>query len=57
MGAGGGFGLSSAEDRRMPVSVGSLVAAVPEVLADLSGAIYRDKVRREMPGSDLAQRI
>ncbi|CAN0328772.1 unnamed protein product, partial [Scytosiphon promiscuus] len=33
----GGFGLSSAESRRMSASIGSLVATVPEVLADLSG--------------------
>ena len=49
----GGFGLSSAEARRMSASVGSLV---PEVLADLSGAI-RNKVRRELPDSDLVRRI
>ena len=35
----GGFGLSSAEARRMSASVGSLVATVPEVFADLSGAM------------------
>ena len=51
----GGFGLSSAEARRMSASVGSLVATVPEVLADLSGAIG-DKVR-ELPDSDLVRRI
>ena len=33
----GGFGLSSAEARRMSASVGSMVATIPEVLADLSG--------------------
>ena len=52
----GGFGLSSAEARRMSASVGSLVATVPEVLASLSGAIG-DKVRRELPDSDLVRRI
>ena len=52
----GGFGLSSAEARRMSASVGSLVATVPEVLADLSGAIG-NKVRRELPDSDLVRRI
>ena len=52
----GGFGLSSAEARRMSASVGSLVATVPEVLADLSGAVG-NKVRRELPDSDLVRRI
>ena len=52
----GGFGLSSAEARRMSASVGSLVATVPEVLADLSGVIG-NKVRRELPDSDLVRRI
>eukprot|EP00904_Undaria_pinnatifida_P007452 jgi/Undpi1/3837/HiC_scaffold_16.g07206.m1 len=52
----GGFGLSSAEARRMSAFVGSLVATVPEVLADLSGAIGK-KVRRELPESDLVRRI
>ena len=52
----GGFGLSSADARRMPVSVGSLVATVPEVLADLSGAIGNN-VRRELPDSYLVRRI
>ena len=33
----GGFGLSSAEARRMSAPVGSLVGTVPEVLADLYG--------------------
>ena len=32
------------------------MATVPEVLADLSGAI-REKVRRELPDSDLVRRI
>ena len=48
--------LSSAEARRMSASVGNLVATVPEVLADLSGAIG-NKVRRELPDSDLVRRI
>ena len=52
----GGFGLASAEARRVSASVGSLVATVPEVLAYLSGAIG-DKVRRELPDSDLVRRI
>ena len=52
----GGFGLSSAEARRMSASVGSLAATVPEVLADLSGATG-NKVRRELHDSDLVQRI
>ena len=52
----GGFGLSSAEARRMSASGGSLVATVPEVLADLSGAIG-NKVRRELPDCDLVRRI
>ena len=51
-----GFGLASAEARKMSASVGSLVATVPEVLAGLSGAI-RDKARRELPDSDLVRRI
>ena len=53
---GRGFGLSSAEARRMSASVGSLVATMPEVLADLSGAIG-DRVRRELPDSDVVRRI
>ena len=36
--------------------MGSLVARVPEVLADLSGPL-RGKVRRVLPISDLVQRI
>ena len=51
----GGFGLSSAEARRMSEIVGSLVATVPEVFADLSGAIG-NKVRRELSDSDLVRR-
>ena len=52
----GGFGLSSAEARRMSASVGYMVAAVPGVLADLSG-IIGEKVRRGLPDSDLVRRI
>ena len=52
----GGFGLSSAEVRRLSASVGSLVATVPEVLADLSGAMG-NKVQRKLPDSDLMRRI
>ena len=52
----GGFGLASAEARRMPASVGSLVATVPEALAGLSGAIG-DKVQKKLPESDLVRRI
>ena len=52
----GGFRLPSAEARRMSASVGSLVATVPDVLADLSGAI-ENKIRRELPDSDLVRRI
>ena len=50
----GGFGLASAEARRISASVGSMT--LPEVLADLSGAIG-EKVRRELPDSDLVRRI
>ena len=49
----GGFGLSSAEARRMSASVGSLAATLPAVLVDLSGSL-REKVRRNLPGSKLA---
>ena len=51
----GGFGLASAEARRMSASVGSLVVTVPEVLADLSEVIG-DEVQRELPDSDLVRR-
>ena len=40
----------------MSAPVGSLVATVPEVLADLSGAVI-GQVRRELPGSDLVRQI
>ena len=53
--AAGGFGMSSAEVRRMSASaasVGSLVAMLPAVLADLSGS-SGEKVRRNLPGSEL----
>ena len=52
----GGLGLSSSEARRMSSSAESLVATVPEVLADLSGAIG-DKIRRELPDCDLVRRF
>ena len=47
-----GFGMSSAEARRMSASVGSLVATLPAVLADFSGSLG-EKVRRNLPGSAL----
>ena len=40
----------------MSASVGYMVAAVPGVLADLSG-IIGEKVRRGLPDSDLVRRI
>ena len=49
----GGFGISSAEARRMSASVGSLVTTVPAVLADLSGSLG-EKVRRNQLESELA---
>ena len=52
----GGVGLSSAESRRMSVSIGSLVATLPEGLADLSGPLG-ERVRRELPNTNLARRI
>ena len=52
----GGFGLSSAESRRMSASIGSLVATVPDVLADLSSPLG-ENFRRELPNSDLVRRI
>ena len=51
-----GFGMSSAEGRRMPVSIGSLVATLPAVLADLSGSLG-EKVGRNLPGSELVTSI
>ena len=48
----GEFGMSSAEARRMSTSVGSLVATLPAVLADLSGSLG-EKVWRNLPGSEL----
>ena len=44
--------MSSAEARRMSASVGSLVVAIPAILADLSGSLG-EKVRRNRPGSKL----
>ena len=52
----GGFGMSSAEARRMSASVGSLVTTVPAVLADLSGSLG-EKVRRNQLESELADSI
>ena len=40
----------------MSASIGSMVATVPEVLADLSGAIG-EKVRRGLLDSDLVRRM
>ena len=48
----GRFGMSSAEARRMSTSVGSLVATLPAVLADLSGSLG-EKVRKNLPESEL----
>ena len=48
--------MSSAEARRMPASVGSLVATLPAVLADLSGSLG-GKVRRYLPESELVTSI
>ena len=48
----GGFGISSAEARRMSASVGSLVETLPAALADFSG-IFWEKVRRNLPESEL----
>ena len=53
---GTGFGISSAEARRMSASVGSLVATLPAVLADLSGSLG-ENVRRNLPGSELVTSI
>ena len=54
--AAGGFGLSSTEARRMSAFVGSMVATVPGVLADVLGAVG-ENVRRGLPDSDLTRRI
>ena len=51
-----GVGLSSAESRRMSASIGSLVAAVPGALADLSGPLG-ERPEGELPNSDLVRRI
>ena len=48
--------MSSAEARRMSASVGSLVATLSAVLADLSGSLG-EKVRRHLPGSQLVTSI
>ena len=44
--------MSTAEARRMSASVGSLVATLPAVLADLPVSLGK-KVRRNLPGSEL----
>ena len=44
--------MSSAEAKTMSASVGSFVATLPAVLADLSG-ILGEKVRRNPPDSEL----
>ena len=48
--------MSLAEARRTSASVGSLVATLPAVLADLSGSLG-EKVRRNLPGSELLTSI
>ena len=48
--------MSSAEARRMSTSVGSLVATLPAVFADLSGSLG-EKVWRNLPGSELVASI
>ena len=52
----GRFGMSSAEAKRMSVSVESLVATLPVVLADLSGSLGK-KVLRNLPDSELVTSI
>ena len=52
----GGFWLSSAEARTLSASVGSLVATVSEVFADMSGA-KEEEVREKLPDSGLVRRI
>ena len=52
----GMFRMSSAEARRMPASVGSLVETLPAVLADLSDSLG-EKVRRSLPDSELVNSI
>ena len=51
-----GFGMSSAEAKMMSTSVGSLVATLPAVLADLSGSLG-EKIRRSLPGPELVTSI
>ena len=51
-----GSKMSSAEARRMSASVGSLVATLPAVLADLSGSLG-EKIRRSLPGPELVTSI
>ena len=52
----GDLGLSSAEEHGMLGSVGVMMATVPEVVSDRSGAIG-EIITRELPDSDLAGRI
>ena len=47
---------SSAEAKMMSTSVGSLVATLPAVLADLSGSLG-EKIRRSLPGPKLVTSI
>ena len=48
--------MSLAEARRTSASVGSLVATLPAVFADLSGSLG-EKVWRNLPGSELVASI
>ena len=52
----GGSGMSSAKARRISAAMGSLVATLHAVLADLCGSLG-EKVRRNLPGSELVTSI
>ena len=52
----GGFGMSPADAKMMSASVGSLVATLPAVMADLSGSLG-EKIRRNLPGPELVTNI
>ena len=52
----GGFGISSAEARRMSALVGRLATTLPEVLATLPGSLG-EKVPRNLPESKLVTSI
>ena len=52
----GRFGLPSTEARRMPVSIGSRVGTLPEVLADLTGPLG-NKLRRGLPESSVIAQL